>query len=280
MKKSVFRFLTALSVCCLAMTTLFSCIDFHAGDKGKLNGKWLTTVDFSQPGEHHFVHLLLEFSADGICTNTKYDIYPDEPENYSERLRRHSIYAVDDATHILTWDDGNRSEMASYEFKDGGLVLLAISDNADGSVPSVYEFYRPTANELKQLKSYDASLWGDDYVGRWFGSSEVNGLHTFVMVEFTEEGRLHTRRYSLYGDDCTRTQSTQVYYDYDASDNDKVLEVHAADDYSKISLWTWNVKDNLLTLGNYENPQQQSSTYHPLTADDIELMSALDKKVK
>lgn len=279
--------LVAIMTCGLTVTTMTSCSNEDDPVKPDpvitetLTGEWLTFVNrnFDEDDDKNDIeYVLLSFDEAGVITQKVYIGNTTQPIRYWERMHRHGIYTVNEATHTLTYENLTlEPETIKYSFDKDLLTLSPIDDEADYRIKSL-TFHRPTKSEKDLLSVYDLSLWGDDYAGKWFGVNEHNGLYTYMMLDFTEGSGLKTIRYSVYEDKCTRTAYTQYYNEADdIEDYEKVLEIHSTTDYSQSDFYWWKVADNTLTLGltKYED---MFSVYHPLTKADIELMAELDKK--
>jgi hypothetical protein len=103
-----------------------------------------------------------------------------------------------------------------------------------------------------------------------------------MMLDFTEDGIINVRRYSVdHYNDCMRSVYSQYYEESDEEDGMKIIMMHDSKDYSKTYSYWWTVEDNILTLGDPEDEEDDfTSSYHPLSPDDIVLLEELDKLVK
>jgi hypothetical protein len=224
---------------------------------------------------------LLSFDENGVVTQNIYTGNTTEPLRYWERMHRHGIYTVDETASTITVENISETPTTSKYSFDKELLILKFYDEENADYNMSIPLHRPSKAEKDLLVVYDISLWGDDYVGKWFGFTEHNGLYTYMMLDFTEESGLKTIRYSVYNDKVTRTEYTQVYNeaDDDEYEDEPVLEIHSSNDYKQSEFYWWKVAGNTLTLGKeLDDEEFISSTYHALTKADIELMEELDKK--
>jgi hypothetical protein len=292
MKKNFLWMLATILICGLTVTTMTSCSDDDDDSKEQgqttpetietLTGDWFTTINRSDETdeENDVEYVLLTFDENGVITQNIYVGNTTESLKYWERMRRHGIYSVDKAAQtISTINLTSEPETLKYSFDKQQLILSYA--NAEASAQTLkLTFHRPTQLEKEILAIYDRSLWGDDYVGKWFSVNEHNGLNTYVMNEFTDS-RVNTIRYSVYEGKCTRTTSSQYCFYIDEDDDENyfdmpMLEIHDANDYSNTFCYWWKIKDNNLLLG-LEEEDDPISVFHPLTQADIDLMADLDK---
>jgi hypothetical protein len=130
------------------------------------------------------------------------------------------------------------------------------------------------------LSDYDKSIDADDYVGRWFRTEQSGESIIYSMIEFDDNGKLKTKRYTVSGDDVTCTDTVQLYGEYDEGDkNDKILEVHNSNYYYDVTLYRWSIEGNTLSMSTL-GEGSVTITYHFLTPADIKQMEELDKQVK
>jgi hypothetical protein len=273
MKKNIFRVLAVILP--LGLMLLTSCNKEYPDNS--IFGDWLVKIDRGKYGADGEVeYILFTFQENGVVVRNN---YVGAEDNWSldhwERMRRHGIYALNESAKTFDYEDfGDESGTAKYSFSNGLMSLTVYYD--DTSITET--FHRPSWAELQQLARYDKTIEGDDYVGKWFGVSEFNGLYTYVMNDFSDDGELTTIRYSVYGNECTRTESTRACYEGDAFNGKRTLEIYDEADYSVSRLW-WTVKDNVLTIGLID-PESTSSDFHPITKADKAKMAELDKMVK
>ena len=248
-----------------------------------LIGEWFTTVnrhDYDKDcDEDEVEYILLSFDEDGVMTQKIYFGSTTEAIRYWERMHRHGIYTINEVAHSLTYVNIS-SEPANIQYSLDKEHLIFSIYNEDTKRNMPLTFHRPSKEEKDLLAVYDKSLWGDDYTGKWFSVQEENGQYTYVMLDFTEDSGLKTLSYSVKGDECIRTEYTQVFNegDDDEDEDEKVLEIHYANDYSQSEFFWWEVVGNTLRLGKEENDKEIISTYHALTKADVELMAELEKK--
>ena len=243
-----------------------------------LTGQWMTVVESVIDGEPRKFYALLNLTEDGVAVNTTYWIYPDYPVSYDERIRRHAIYTVDKEAGTLAFDDGEDDlEIDRYVLTNDGLICY--SPESDFS----FRFHRPSTAELQLISEFDRRIQGNDYVGRWFGSSVEDGEYIYKMLQISDDGTLTSKCYIFDGDkSCKRTTETVVVGDADTDEyNGQVIEVHVnKKNFDDTELYWWTVKNNELRLGNVLDDESEYDTYTPLTPIDIQLMKNLDKMVK
>lgn len=262
--------LATILACGLSLTSCWK----GGGNSDLLLGNWFTTQEEESYGETEITYVLFSLGQDGVITQRVYWIYPEEPGSFSERMRNHAIYTVDETLNQLIIDDGEYPQTLRYQLTSGELTLTT----SDGS--STMKFRRPTATEMERLDVYDHFLWNDDYVGRWFFSSRFNDLIIYGMLHFKRNGTLEFVRYSYYSDnDCLRTITDFLYNDYE-DDVDQLIEIHEPKDYSASTVYHWIIKDGNLRLELYDEEDDDPIIAHPLNTEDIELMARLDKLVR
>ena len=277
MRKNVLWMLTAILTCGLGMTMLTACTNNDNPDipqpvvEKTLIGDWFTTINRDWSDEEEIVYAIISFSENGVCTTRSIQIYPDAPVKHNERIRRHSIYTVNEAAGTITLNREDVNETNRYQLTENGLALTA----ADGSY--TFNFHRPTSADLAMINAYEQTIESDDYVGKWFKVNEINGLYTYTMLDLTDNGVVNMTRYSVNGDDCQRTTSSRLYGEYDDAEYNQVLEVHNEKNYHDTTLYRWAVKDNQLHLSNMTD---DFVVFHPLTPADMTLMAELDKKAE
>jgi hypothetical protein len=264
-------------------TADFSMTRVDTDEEKTLTGEWCTTVnrkDIDEDADENDVsYLMVTFDENGVITERVYSGNKTEPISRWERMRRHGIYSIDKATHTVTMKNISVTpSTAKYSFDKEQLVLEFIDDETPGNKMSI-TLHHPSIAEKELFSVYNYSIEADDYVGKWFGVSEHNGLYTYVMNDFTEGHELHTIRYSVYENKCTRTVTTRYYNEADVDEeeyDEPTIEIHDADDYSKSTLYWWRIEGNNLVLGVWEY-EQMFSIFHPLTQADIDKMAELDK---
>lgn len=277
--------LAAILTCGLTVTTMTSCSDDD--DSGKpnppivetLTGEWLAFAN--RTGEdlddNEVEYVLLSFDEDGVMTQNVYVGNTTEPIRYWERMHRHGIYTVDEAARTLTYESLSKDPITvKYSFDNEHLTFSSYNEEKELSLT----FHRPSKAEKKLLSVYDLSLWGDDYVGKWLKRSVADGVTTYVLLDFTEDSGLKTIRYVVDGDQCTRSEITQVYNEAEDGEEeyDSVLEIHSPTNYMESEFYWWKVDGNTLTLGKIEEEEEDALTYHALTLAEAELLAELDKK--
>ncbi len=281
MKKNLLWMFAAILTCGFAVSTMTSCSEDDnpviPDIQETLTGDWLVTVnrDAEYNDENDVEYVLFTFEENGVVVRNVYVGNTTEPLRYWERMQRHGIYTVDETTKTIV------SEMLSsdpttikYSLTDGLLTLTV-----DGEGESItLTFHRPTEAEKALLSMYDLSLWGNDYVGKWFSVQEENGQYTYVLLDFTEDSGLKTIRYSVNGDKCIRTEYTQYYNEDDEDEDEQVLEIHNMSDYMQSEFYWWEISGNTLTLGTEDDEEEFISTYHALTPADVALIAELEKK--
>lgn len=272
MRKNVLGALVAIFTCCLFLT---SCGENGGSPADLLLGNWFMNQENEVDGEKENTYALLSFGEDGVFTQCVYWIYPNEPANYSERIRRHSIYTINETAGTITFDNGIDVQTIRYKRTSNDLTI----SSQDGSITTV--LHRPSDGELEKARTYDHFIWSTDYVGRWFYVNKWdNDLTIYGMLQFDEDGKLKHLRYSLYGeDDCIRAETTMLYNDY-GEEKDKMIEIHEPKDYSISSKYYWSIVDGDLILQYADDEEDDPLICHPFNPDDIELMAKLDKLVK
>lgn len=291
MKKNILWMLAAILISGLTVTTMTSCsnnddpVNPDPVITQTLTGEWFAVVnrmDYDKDADENDIeYILLSFDENGVVTQNIYTGNTTEPLRYWERMHRHGIYTVDEKARTITVENISETPTTSKYSFDKELQILNLYDEETVDRNMSIPLHRPSKAEKDLLAVYDISLWGDDYVGKWFGYTEHNGLYTYMMLDFTEGRGLKTIRYSVYNDNVTRTEYTQVYNeaDDDEYEDEPVLEIHSPTDYKQSEFYWWEVAGNTLTLGKeLEDEEFISSTYHALTKADIELMEELDKK--
>ncbi len=192
-------------------------------------------------------------------------------------MHRHGIYTIDEAAHSFTLVNLSSTPVhIKYSFDKDLLTFNIYEEDVKPNMPLF--LHRPSKTEKELLAVYNRSLWGGDYIGKWFSVQEENGQYTYVMLDFTEDSRLKTISYSVKGDECIRTEYSQYYNDGDKDEDEQVLEIHNANDYSQSVFYCWKVDGNTLTLKTEENEEEVITTYHALTKADADLMDELEKK--
>ena len=266
-------------------TADFSMTRVKTEEEKTLTGEWFAVVnrkDYDEDADENDIeYLLLSFDENGVVTQNVYIGNKTEPLKYWERMHRHGIYTVDEKASTLTIENISETPTTSKYGFDKELLILNLYDEENVDRNMSKPLHRPSKAEKDLLAVYDISLWGDDYVGKWFGFTEHNGLYTYMMLDFTEKSGLKTIRYSVYNDKVTRTEYTQVYNeaDDDEYEDEPVLEIHSSTDYMQSEFYWWKVVGNTLTLEKeLEDEEFISSTYHALTKADLEMMEELDKK--
>ena len=283
MKKNYLWMLVAILTCGLAVSMLTSCSDKDPVNPDpeiiqKLSGVWfgeVLRIDYDPDADENDVeYVLLSFDENGVITRSVYIGNREDPINHWERTYRHGIYTVNGNAGTLTIENFSETPATiKYRF-DGDKLILEADDEND----VLLSLHRPSVAELDLIAMFNVSLSGDDYVGKWFGVNEFNGLYTYMMLDFTEEGKLNTIRYSVYNDKVTRTSYTQLYDTAD-DDDEPTLEIHNSTDYTQSEFYYWSVNGKTLILEkDIDDEEVISSTYHALTKDDLELMAQLDKK--
>ena len=270
MRKNVLWMLAAILTCGLSLTSCWK----GGSNTDLLLGNWFLTMEEESYGEPKITYALFSIGLDGVITERVYWIFPEEPANFSERMRRHSIYTVNETLNQFDLDDGESVQTIRYQLTSGELTLTT----SDGS--STMRFRRPTELELERLSVYDHFLWSDDYIGRWFFTNRFGDLTIYGMLHFTNNGLLEFVRYSYYSDDdCLRTKTTLAYNDYEDYE-DQLIEIHEPKDYSSSTVYHWRITDDNLKLELYEEEDDDPIICHPLNPDDVELMARLDKLVR
>lgn len=269
MKKNVLGALVAIFTCCLFLT---SCGENGGSPADLLLGNWFMNQENEVDGEKENTYALLSFGEDGVFTQCVYWIYPNEPANYSERIRRHSIYTINETAGTITFDNGIDVQTVRYQRTSNNLTI----SSQDGSITTV--LHRPSDGELEKARTYDQFISSDDYIGRWFYTNTFGDLTLHGMLHFDEDGKLEQVTYTVYGEnDCTRKNSTLLYNEY--QDKYQVLEIHDPKDYSVSTLYEWAIVNDHLKLENTKD-EDNVLDCHPLCPADIELMAKLDKLVK
>lgn len=282
--------LAAILICSFGMTSLTSCSNQDSPvlppvDAETLTGDWLykfvSSDDDDEMVGQNVSYSLLSFGDNGVLTQRYYYGNAGTSLEYWERWCRHSIYTVDEKAHTFTVDDlDGTARVFGYTLTDGQLIIHLLNGEIGDVVTST--LHRPEASDLEFLKTVDRAVWSDDYVGKWFGYTdwEDSGIRLYIMLDFTEDGIVNCRRYSVDKyNDCLRTVFSQYYEDYDNEDNMQMLMMHDSEDYNNTYLYKWSVVDNTLMLGDPED-SELDTVYHPLTPDDVAFMEELDKLVK
>lgn len=118
MEKNFLWIIIAILSCGLTMTTIISCGNDDANNNGgdtevtvgepTLLGGWLTAVEIHNEDKYEMKYLLVSFDENGVATMRSYQISLQEAYNYSERMRRHVTYSVDEVDGIfeLNYESG------------------------------------------------------------------------------------------------------------------------------------------------------------------------------
>ena len=280
--------LAAILICGLTVTTTTSCSkDDDSEQQGSeeaetLKGNWLAQIEqHDEDDEEDFTgryneYVILNFGDDGVITRSVYMGNAGTSLQYWERMLRHGIYTVNDAAGTITTQNLSRQdEIVKYSISGDKLSLSTTEKNV---ATKTVTFHRPTKDELERFSLYDSKLEGDDYVGKWFVSSENNGLFTHVLLDLDENSGVTVTRYSVYEDNVTRTIYSRSVSTLDQEDGQKIL-FHDPADYSVTESYWWSVTDNQL---KFVKPEYEEiyTVYHPLTKSDIKLMEELNKKSK
>lgn len=263
--------LATILVCGLSLTSCWK----GGSNSDLLLGNWFMTQEQESYGKTEITYALFSFGPDGVITQKVYWIFPEEPGDFSERMRSHAIYTVDETLNQIIIDDAEYPQTLRYQLTSGELTLTT----SDGKF--TITFRRPTATELERLDVYDHFISSEDYLGRWFFSNRFNDLFIYGMVHFKSNGTLEFVRYSYYSDDdCLRKTTEFFYNEYDDEDDDQLIEIHEPEDYSSSTVYHWSIKDGNLKLEIYDEEDDDPIIAHPLNTEDIELMARLDKLVR
>ncbi len=285
MEKNFLWIIIALLTCGLTVTSFTSCGDDDTTNSGDtteapvveptLYGDWFSATETRSEDEYEIRYSLISFTEDGVMTMRSYKIFPQEIDNYSERMRRHLSYSVDEVDGILSLNYESGVETNFYELTADSLLVT------NGKGAQVFALHRPTTADLELLNDIDRTIWSDDYVGKWFSAHDNNGLYTYMLLEFTEDGKINTKLYSVHGEECTCTTTSRHCGDFQTEKySGKVLEIHNEKDYKNTTLRWWTIKDNQLYLGEIPQDENNYSVYHPLTPADIEKMAELDRMLE
>ena len=171
-------------------TADFSMTRVKTEEEKTLTGEWFAVVnrkDYDEDADENDIeYLLLSFDENGVVTQNVYIGNKTEPLKYWERMHRHGIYTVDEKASTLTIENISETPTTSKYSFDKELLILNLYDEENVDRNMSIPLHRPSKAEKDLLAVYDISLWGDDYVGKWFGFTEHNGLYTYMMLDFTE----------------------------------------------------------------------------------------------
>lgn len=284
--------LAAIFFCGLTVTLLTACSDDdNTGtpptDKlsEKIRGEWLTVVNRNMYDEDEdetsVEYVLLTFGEDGVMNQNVYIGDTQEPIKHWERMCRHGLYSIDEALQTFAFEIGS-TDIATVPYRlDNDQLLLTYVVEREEPYEMTLTFHRPSKAEKDLINMYNISLWGDDYVGKWFSVQEEDGKQTYVMLDFTENSKLNTIRYIVENGNVTRTSDSQFVSDvYDAEDDEPVFEIHSSTDYNQKDTYYWDVTSNILTLELINDEEEEEYyIYHALTKADIAKIAELDEKV-
>jgi len=275
----------------MTMTTLTSCSNQDTPvvppvvDK-TLTGDWLYEYSYNDDDEtvgKYVSYTLISFDENGVITQRVYHGNTGISINHWERWRRHGMYSVDETAHTITIEGiSDEPQVIGYTLTDGKLMMRIFNEIEKNYQTATLR--RPETADMTLLGMVDVSVRADDYVGKWLSYTnwEDIGIRLYVMVEFTEEGVLNVRRYSVdTHNECMRTVFSQYYEDCEEEEGDdmKMIKMHDSKDFSKTYLYWWSIENNNLIMGEPEDPDFDT-TYHPLTPADVVLLEELDKMVK
>ena len=287
-------YLGLLLTCVIGMTSISSCSSLDNPVPAPvpivtetLTGDWLYVYEYPSDGDQmvgrEVATTLINFAENGVMTQKSYIGNSGASIETWERWRRHGLYTVNEAANTMIFEGiGNEVETVSYSLTEGQLVFDYYNTFDEEMKKAI--FLRPEAGDLEFLDMIDKKVASDDYVGKWFGYKvyEDIGITIYMMLDFTEDGIINVRRYSVdHYNDCMRSVYSQYYEESDEEDGMKIIMMHDSKDYSKTYSYWWTVEDNILTLGDPEDEEDDfTSSYHPLSPDDIVLLEELDKLVK
>ena len=110
MEKNFSWIIIALLTCGLTVTSFTSCGDDDTTNSGgtteapvvepTLFGDWFSATEIHNEDEYEIRYSLISFTENGVMTMRSYKIFPQEIDNYSERMRRHLSYSVDEVDVI------------------------------------------------------------------------------------------------------------------------------------------------------------------------------------
>ena len=236
----------------------------------KLSGSWFTEIERNTYGETEIVYLLFNFSEDGVVATQFYFIDPEEPLNYSWRYNRHAIYTVDESAGTIVIDYGNKEkEVMGYTLSKNGLTL--IDDEEKGII---YNLHRPSSAELEKLTVYDQALPGEEYIGKWFGYKEENGVKVYTMFGFTDDNMVNLVVYFVKDGKCIRKESRTMFEV--SEDEESVLKIYSPWNKSEADVYRWSVTGNVLSLENLKE-EEFIAEFHFVTPADLATMAELNK---
>jgi hypothetical protein len=229
--------------------------------------------------ENDVTDMLVSFNENGVIIQRVYAGNKTQSVSKWERFRRHGIYSVDNATHTISMKNISLTPAtAEYSF-DGDQLVLTFDDEENPGSKLSMTLHRPSKLEKELYAIYDRSIEADDYIGKWFGVNEFNGLYTYVMNEFTGNSKLKNIRYSVYEKKCTRTETTWDFRQIKEAEgeyDEPTIELYGPGDDSKSTPYWWRIEDDNLVWGMWEY-ENMFSTFHPITQADIDLMAELDR---
>ena len=279
----------AMVICGLTVTTMTSCSNDDSPvapiptTPETLLGEWCTSVNQGDVDEdaheNDVTDMLISFNENGVIIQRVYAGNKTESVSKWERFRRHGIYSVDNATHTISMKNISLTPATAVYSFDGDQLVLTFDDEKNHGEKLSMTLHRPSKLEKERYAIYDRSIEADDYIGKWFGVNEFNGLYTYVMNEFTGNSKLKTIRYSVYENKCTRTETTWDFRQIKVAEgeyDEPTIEFYGPDDDSKSTLYWWRIEDDNLVLGMWEY-EDMFSAFHPITQADIDLMAELDR---
>ena len=291
MKKIFLWMLTAILTCGLTLISLTSCSDDDDSTTIKdtnLSGSWFAQIKVDEKSPDCENYALLTFDKNGVVTTRSYEIYPNEPINYSERFRRHEFYNVNEAagTFTIQYDDAEEEDaLFYYSFNKEGMVLKQAGSDL------IIQLHRPTYSELKMLSVFDKVISSDDYVGKWINEKNEAGIMKYTVMTIDEDGIMDCKVYLTNEDKCQCVPFKFYYSEYDTKEhNGQVIEMHPYDNYKQVSYWWWTVKDNILTTGpadiegngdsNEDEDEDEIVSYRAFTPADKVLIDKLESMLE
>ena len=264
-------------------TADFSMMRVDTDEQKALLGEWCVSVnqrDIDEDAYENDVNdMLVSFNENGVIIQRVYAGNKTQSVSKWERFRRHGIYSVDNATHTISMKNISLTPAtAEYSF-DGDQLVLTFDDEENPGSKLSMTLHRPSKTEKERYAIYDRSIEADDYIGKWFGVNEFNGLYTYVMNEFTGNHKLKNIRYSVYEKKCTRTETTWDFRQIKVAEgeyDEPTIELYGPGDDSKSTPYWWRIEDDNLVWGMWEY-ENMFSTFHPITQADIDLMAELDR---